>query len=89
MKSRLIGLVVILGVAYWYYSGPMQTGRSQSGEERQLQENARIMAKCMRREQTMTAAGGMAGVPANGGDAEQYCADQHNLYKKDGQWYSY
>ncbi len=88
MSSRVIGLLAILGVAYWYYTGPLQTGRP-SLETEQLEENARVMNKCMRREATMTASSGMAGAPPGGGDAEKLCAEQHGLYKENGQWHSY
>ena len=88
MTSRLVGLVIILAVAYWYYSGPFQASQP-SAEDRQLQENAQAMKQCMRREATMSAASGMAGAGPDGGDAEKLCAGQLSLYKDDGQWIKY
>ena len=53
------------------------------------EENDRIMKDCIRRERSMTAGGGMAGLPADGGDPETVCANKHDMYKEDGHWQKY
>ena len=88
MGSRLIGLLVVLAVAYWYYTESFQSGQP-SMESRQVQENTQAMKKCMRREATMTAASGMAGAGSDAGDTEKLCAGQLGLYKDSGQWQKY
>jgi hypothetical protein len=84
--GKLIVLVVIVGAAYWYWSGPYQLGRV-SPLERALQDNARDMERCVRRESSMNAAAGMAGGAVSGADNEALCAEKLGLYRSDGQWH--
>ena len=65
--AKLIVIVALIAAGYWYWSGPYQAGRAPS-EAQQLQQNARDMKRCMRREASMNAASGMAGAPVADGD---------------------
>ena len=88
--ARLLMWVAVIGFAYWYWSGPYQES-TQTTEVDRLQENAAIMQQCIRQEQRMEAAGGLAGVGGvgnSGADAEKLCADKNNLHLQDGKWYS-
>ena len=87
MLGKLIVIAALVAGGYWYWSGPYQEGR-QPGGEKQLQENARIMKRCIRREASMNAAGGMAGGAVDAGDAEKLCAGEYGLYQQGGQWHS-
>lgn len=85
--GKYFPLLAVLAVGYWYWQGPYQEGRPSSLEQ-QLQENAKTMKRCMRREASMTAAAGMAGAATGSGDPEALCAQEHNLYLLDGEWHS-
>ena len=61
--GRLVFLLAVLAGVYWYWSGPYQDSRP-GGLEDQLQENARIMKKCIQRERSITAGAGMVGADA-------------------------
>jgi len=87
MFAKLIVILALVAGGYWYWSGPYQEGRPSSGE-RQLQENARIMERCIRREASMNATMGMAGGSVRGDDGEKLCAAEHGLYLQDGQWHN-
>jgi hypothetical protein len=87
MFGKLIVIAAICAAGYWYWTGPYQEGR-QSGGERQLQENARTMERCIRREESMNAASGMAGGAISSGGEESLCAEKHGLHQRDGQWYN-
>ena len=86
---KLVFFLVILGIGYWYWSGPYQES-TQTLEADQLKENAVIMQRCINREQRGQAAGGLAGlgdVGSSGEEAERLCAQKNNLYRRDGQWH--
>lgn len=85
--GKYFPLLAVLAVGYWYWQGPYQEGRPSSLEQ-QLQENAKTMKRCMRREASMTAAAGMAGAATGSGDPEALCAQEHNLYLLEGEWHS-
>ena len=85
---RFLILAAILAGLYLYWSGPYQDSRP-GGRDEQLQENARKMKQCIRREQSITAGAGMVGADAGVPDPEEYCAQQLNLYQQDGQWHSF
>jgi hypothetical protein len=85
---RILFLGAILAGAYWYWSGPYQDGRP-GGRDAQLQENARKMEQCIRRERSITAGAGMVGADPGSGDPQELCALQLNLYQQDGQWHSF
>jgi hypothetical protein len=60
-------------------------------EADRLKDNAVIMQRCINEEQRMQSTGGQAGladVGSSGVDAERLCAEKHNLYKHDGNWYT-
>ena len=83
MLGRLITIAVIVGAAYWYWSGPYQE-RVNPSYEQQLRKNAEDMRLCIR--------GGNYQLGATGegrGDIEQRCAAKFNLYQHEGQWHSY
>ena len=86
---KLVFFLVILGIGYWYWSGPYQKS-TQTLEADRLKENAVIMQRCINREQRGQAAGGLAGlgdVGSSGEEAERLCAQKNNLYRRDGQWH--
>jgi hypothetical protein len=49
------------------------------------------MQRCIKQEERMQTAGGLAGlgdVGSAGVNAEKVCAEKNNLYLRDGKWYS-
>jgi type II secretory pathway pseudopilin PulG len=88
--TKLAIILAIIGIAYWYWSGPYQQS-TQVSEADRLQDNAAVMQRCINQEQRMQSTGGLAGVAdvgSSGADAEKLCAEKNNLYKRDGDWYS-
>jgi len=88
--AKLVIILAIIGVAYWYWSGPYQQSRQTSVAD-QLKENAAIMQRCVAQEGRMQSAGGLAGVGdvgSSGEDAERLCATKNHLVKRDGNWYA-
>jgi hypothetical protein len=88
--AKLAFFLAIIGIAYWYWSGPYQKS-TETLEADRLQENAVIMQRCIKEEGRMQAAGGVAGVGdvgSTGVDAERVCAEKNKLYLQDGKWYS-
>jgi hypothetical protein len=85
MVKTLVVILAIGGVGYWYWTGSHQQGH-QSPDEERLQENARNMESCMRRESSMNSAAGMGGVGGIADDGKTLCADKYNLYFSEGQW---
>ena len=86
--TKLIFYLAIAGLAYWYWSGPYQASKDTK-EIDVLRENAAIMQRCIKQEERMQAAGGLAGVADvgdSGKDAERLCAQKNNLYLQDGEW---
>jgi hypothetical protein len=83
MLGKLLMYFAVAAAAYWYWTGPYQDGKmSDYGKE--LQENDKKMALCIRaKNYNLGATGNVGGVP------EEVCAEQYNLYLKDGQWHSY
>ena len=80
---------VVIGLAYWYWSGHRQDSTAAL-EADQLQRNAVTMQRCVNQEQRMQSAGGMAGladVGSAGADAESLCAEKNGLYQRDGHWH--
>ena len=88
--AKLAIFLAIIGLAYWYWSGPYQKS-TQVLETDRLKDNAVIMQRCINQEQRMQSTGGLAGladVGSSGEDAERLCAERNHLYKQDGNWYS-
>ena len=88
--TKLVILLAIIGFAYWYWSGPYQKS-TETLEADRLEDNAMIMQLCIKEEERMQAAGGVAGVGdvgSAGADAERLCAQKNKLYLQDGKWYS-
>jgi hypothetical protein len=88
--TRLVIVLTLIGIAYWYWTGPYQNS-SQTPPVDDTMQNAEIMKRCITREKHMEAAAGLAGlggVGSTGEDAERLCADEHNLFKSDGEWHS-
>ena len=88
--ARFILFLALAGFAYWYWSGHRQDSPEARKADR-LQENAAIMQRCIKQEERMQAAGGLAGVGdvgASGEDAEAICARKNDLRRVDGEWYS-
>jgi hypothetical protein len=86
--AKVVIFLALIGVAYWYWSGPYQKS-TESLEADRLQENAVTMQRCINQEQRMQSAGGLAGigdVGSGGGDAESLCGGKSNLDKEDGKW---
>ena len=87
MLGKLIVIAALVAAGYWYWSGPYQDGQ-QSGGARQLQENAKTMERCKRREASMNATMGMAGGGVSQDDGGKLCAEKHGLYLREGQWHN-
>lgn len=87
--GKLLVILAILGVAYWYWSGPSQKSTEQLEADR-LQANAETMRRCVNQERRMETAGGLAGVAevgSSGADAERLCAAKYHLQLRDGNWH--
>jgi len=90
LMAKLVIILTIIGLAYWYWSGPYQKS-TQTLEADRLKDNAAIIQRCVNQEQRMQSTGGLAGladVGSTGVDAERLCAEKNNLYERDGNWYS-
>lgn len=88
--AKLAIFLAIMGIAYWYWSGPYQES-TQTLEADRLQDNAVTMQRCINEEERMQATGGVAGVGdvgSTGVDAERLCAEKNKLYLQDGNWHS-
>ena len=88
--AKLVLLLAIIGVAYWYWSGSHQKSTEQLEADR-LEDNAAIMQRCINEEQRMQSTGGLAGVAdvgSTGANAEKVCAEKNNLYERDGNWHN-
>jgi hypothetical protein len=83
MLGRIFSIVVIVGAAYWYWSGPYQA-RVHPSHEAQLEKNAENMRLCVRGIAYKAGATGMGSA-----DGEKSCAEKYNVYEKDGKWHSY
>jgi len=78
--AKLAIFLAIVGLAYWYWSGPYQESTRTANR---LQENAVTMKRCIDVEQQLRAAGASAEL-----DVERLCAEKNNLYLRDGKWHS-
>ena len=88
--AKLAIFLAIIGFAYWYWSGPYQKS-AETLEADRLEDNAVIMQRCIKEEERMQTAGGVAGVGdvgSAGVDAERVCAEKNKLYLQDGKWYN-
>jgi hypothetical protein len=87
--AKLVIILAVIGLAYWYWSGPYQKS-TEALEADRMKDYAVIMQRCINEEQRMQSTGGLAGlgdVGSAGADAERLCAEKNNLYKRDGNWY--
>ena len=87
--ARLVLVLTLIGIAYWYWSGPYQNSADTPAVD-DTKQNDEIMKRCITREKHMEAAGELAGigyVGTTGEDAEKMCADENGLYRMDGKWY--
>jgi len=83
MIGRLFTIAVLIGAAYWYYTGPYQE-RVNPSDETKLKQYAEQMRECIR------GLNYKAGATGEGtGDPEETCAEKYNLYQKNGKWHSY
>ena len=83
MFGKLLVYFAVAGAAYWYWAGPYQDGK-MSGYDKELQKNDEKMALCIRaKNYNAGATGNVGGIP------EDVCAEEYNLYPKNGQWHSY
>jgi hypothetical protein len=83
MFGRLVPILILGAAAYWYWTGPYQANK-QPDYETLLQQNELNMKRCLRGEAYAAGATGQFG-----GDPEEICAEQYNLYQHDGEWHSY
>jgi hypothetical protein len=85
MLRSLIVAAVIVGAAYWYWTGPYQQQRNPDYAAT-LQQNGKTMAECVRAGNYKLGATGSGPGPEQ---IEQACAQKYNLYEEDGRWHSY
>jgi hypothetical protein len=83
MLGRLFTIIVLVGAAYWYWTGPYQAANNPTYEQ-QLQQNAEDMKLCIR---TMSFKAGATGEGTD--NPEVVCAQKFNVYRHEGQWHSY
>ena len=85
--ARLVILLALIGVAYWYWSGPYQNSANTPPVD-DTKRNAETMARCIAQESYAEELRGYSGnVGSTGEDVEEICADENNLFKMDGKWY--
>ncbi len=84
----LVLTVAIAGGAYWVYMNYFQ-GQQGNYQDMVYMENMREMRKCIEREERMATLQGNAGVVAEIGNAEAFCASELNMYKEDGNWHKH
>jgi hypothetical protein len=75
-------LLAMIGIAYWYWSGPYQNSATTPAADDPMQ-NAEIMARCIA-DENFAKADGLRGP---GKDTEEACADENGLFKIYGKWY--
>ena len=80
--GRLIIVLAMIGIAYWYWTGPYQHSATTPAEDNP-KKNAAIMAKCIAEENFAIA----DGARDPGEDAEAMCADENNLVEMYGEWH--
>ncbi len=85
MLKSLIVAAVILGAAYWYWTGPYQKERNPDYETI-LRQNDKNMAECIRAGNYKLGATGSGPGPER---IEQACAEKYNVYEEDGHWHGY
>ena len=83
--QRIIPLALIIGVAYWYWSGPYQDKINPS-HEAILEQNDKEMGECIR---AAAYQHGATGTGLGSSAARQHCAQENNMYESDGHWHSY
>jgi hypothetical protein len=83
--ERIIMFAVIVGAAYWYWSGPYQE-KINPGYEVTLDQNDENMKRCIRGAAYKQ---GTTGGGVGGSTASKQCAEKFNLYELDGHWHSY
>jgi hypothetical protein len=81
--ARLVILLTIIGIAYWYWTGPYQHSAKMSPVD-DPRKNAQIMTQCIAQE-NFAIADGARGL---GEDAEEVCADENGLMKMYGEWHT-
>jgi len=85
--ARLIILLALIGIAYWYWSGPYQNSPNTPVVD-DTRQNAELMKHCIARENYGEAVSGYSGnAGSSGEDAEELCSDEYSLFKMDGKWY--
>ncbi len=89
MSARdLILTLLVAGGAYWLYMNYFQ-GQQGNYQDMVLMENMREMRKCIEREERMATMQGNAGIAAEVGDAQAFCASELGMYQEDGNWHKY
>ena len=83
MLLRLIVLVFIAMLAYWFWSGPYQDLTTESYEARLL-KNTKIMRRCLSSKEYY--AGATGGSTDTAAEQEAQCAEKHGLYQHRGRW---
>ncbi|MEM8563044.1 MAG: hypothetical protein AAGF57_12450 [Pseudomonadota bacterium] len=78
--SRVISLVLLAAVAYWYWSGPFQA-RHNPNNEQALEHDIQQMRQCVRGQYFKVGATGQGDA-----DPEALCAARFNLYFYEGEW---
>jgi len=81
MVKRLIALAIIIGAAWWYWTGPYRQSLEPDSPA-QLKQNAEDMRLCLR-----GAAYGPGATGQGGGNEEAQCSEQLGLYEVEGVWY--
>ena len=80
-------LLAVIGIAYWYWSGPYQDSSTNSAVD-DTRQNAATMRRCIAQQNYAEAVSGSSGnVGTFGGDAEELCADENSLFEMEGKWY--
>ena len=83
MLSKILSMLVATVAGWWAWTGPIHDWQTISVKE-QAEANAQQMARCLYGKEYVASATGNGAI-----DPEAACARQLNLYRHEGQWFSY
>lgn len=85
MLQRIVGILLVAGAGYWYWTGPYQA-KVNPDYAQQLRNNDNAISQCIKNK---TYKAGVTGQGPGAESVEAYCAEELDFYKEDGRWHSY
>jgi hypothetical protein len=80
--GKIMIVLAIIGIAYWYWSGPHDYSAGTSPVD-DPKKNAQIIADCVAHGDYMQS----SGYKGRGESPEAICADENNLYRSYTGWH--